>query len=397
MIKNRFSLKMPKGYSKSIHASVLILNLFGLMMIISATATVNSLEVSRLVLVIIKEVIFIVASYFLMVNIARRFSLAKLKRYYPLILYGTIAMLLAALFWGPVNGARAWIRFGPFLTLQPSEFAKVTIILVLAHSLGEREHSNEDLSSLILHPVVMILLMGLIVLIPQGDLGSAMIMMLIALLTSLVFANKKIQKLQTFLLSMFVLYILIIVAVSNEGIINFFDRLPLPDKMHYMVDRVRTSANPFLDRYNSGAQIFNGLAAFVSGGFFGVGYGKGFLKFSFIFAAESDSILAIIIEELGIVFGFMPIVILYSIIFYQLIKYTFLVKLEKDKAILVGTLSYFFIHFLLNVGGVSGAIPLTGIPLLFISAGGSSRLAVMNAIGLSQNVIARYNMNQGDV
>ena len=114
-------------------------------------------------------------------------------------------------------------------------------------------------------------------------------------------------------------------------------------------------------------------------------------------SAESDSILAIIVEELGIIFGFLPIVVLYSLIFYQLMKYTFLVKSEKDKAILVGTLAYFFIHFLLNVGGVTALIPLTGVPLLFISAGGSSRLAVMIAIGLSQNVIARYHQSQKDV
>lgn len=388
---------MPKGYSKSIHASVLILNIFGLMMIISATATVNSLEWSRLVMVIIKEVIFIVASYLLMVAVARRFSLAKLKKHYYLIVGVTFFLLLWALIYGPVNGARAWIRLTSFLTIQPSEFAKITIILILAHSLGEREHSKENLSSLITHPIVMILVMGYIVLRPQGDLGSAMIMMLIALLTTLVFANRKLQRIQSLFLGLFVLYIILIVAVNNEGFINFVDRIPMPKEMHYMVDRVRTSANPFLDRYNAGAQIFNGLAAFVSGGLFGVGYGKGFLKFSFIFAAESDSILAIIIEEMGVIFGFMPIVILYSIIFYQLMKYTFLVKSEKDKAILVGTLSYFFIHFLLNVGGVSGAIPLTGIPLLFISSGGSSRLAVMIAIGLTQNVIARYNMSQGEV
>ena len=133
------------------------------------------------------------------------------------------------------------------------------------------------------------------------------------------------------------------------------------------------------------------MAAFVSGGLFGVGYGKGFLKFSFIFASESDSILAIIVEELGFVFGFMPIVILYGIIIFQLMKYTFLVKSEKDKAILVGTIAYIFIHFLFNVGGVTAFIPLTGVPLLFISAGGSSRMAIMLAIGLSQNVIARHN------
>lgn len=397
MKQKRFSIKMPRGYSKTLHASVLLLTVFGLIMIISATATVNSLEWTRLLLVIIKEVFFIVLSYILMVYTARHFNLHKLKKYYFHILWGTFILLLMTLLFPPVNGARAWIRLGSFLTIQPSEFAKVTVILILANSLGEREKSNDSFSSLTLHPIVMILAMSFIVLIPQSDLGTAMIMLLIALLTLLVFANTKLQKIQSLFLFVFVLYIFAIILMTNQSFINMIDKIPWPEKMHYMMDRLRISSNPFIDRYNAGQQIYNGLAAFVSGGLWGVGYGKGFLKFSFIFAAESDSILAIIVEELGIIFGFLPIVVLYSLIFYQLMKYTFLVKSEKDKAILVGTLAYFFIHFLLNVGGVTALIPLTGVPLLFISAGGSSRLAVMIAIGLSQNVIARYHQSQKDV
>ncbi len=389
----KLSLKMPKGYSKSIHASVLILTLFGLMMIVSATANVNSLEWTRLVMVIVKESFFIVVSYIMMVTIARNFSLQRLKKLYLPILVFTMGALLATQFFGPVNGAKAWIHLG-VASIQPSEFAKITVILVLAHSLGERERSKEGFWDLAAHPMTMIMIMSLIVLFPQGDLGTAMIMLLIALLTLLVFANSKLQKVQTLFLLLFVIYIVLIILLNNQAVLDFLDAIPFPDRMHYMINRIKTSANPFLDRYNAGAQIFNGLAAFVSGGLWGVGYGKGFLKFSFIYAAESDSILAVIVEELGVIFGFMPIVLFYGVIFYQLMKYTFLVKSEKDKAILVGTLSYFFIHFLLNVGGVTALIPLTGVPLLFISAGGSSRMAVMIAIGLSQNVIARYRSSQ---
>lgn len=389
----KLSLKMPKGYSKSIHASVLILTLFGLMMIVSATANVNSLEWTRLVMVIVKESFFIVVSYIMMVTIARNFSLQRLKKLYVPILVFTMGALLATQFFGPVNGAKAWIHLG-VASIQPSEFAKITVILVLAHSLGERERSKEGFWDLAAHPMTMITIMSLIVLFPQGDLGTAMIMLLIALLTLLVFANSKLQKVQTLFLLLFVIYIVLIILLNNQAVLDFLDAIPFPDRMHYMINRIKTSANPFLDRYNAGAQIFNGLAAFVSGGLWGVGYGKGFLKFSFIYAAESDSILAVIVEELGVIFGFMPIVLFYGVIFYQLMKYTFLVKSEKDKAILVGTLSYFFIHFLLNVGGVTALIPLTGVPLLFISAGGSSRMAVMIAIGLSQNVIARYRSSQ---
>lgn len=390
-----FNLKMPKGFSKIIHASMLFLNVFGFVMIISASATVNIENSGQLIKGILKESVYVAVAYFFMVKAARGYSHSKLKKRYNLLVLGTVLFLVAALFYSPVNGARAWVRLGLF-SLQPSEFAKITIILVLAHSLGEREKSKEPLGSLISHPIFVIVVMSFIVLVLQSDLGSAMIMLMIALFTLMVFANSKLQKIQSLFLFLYMAFILLIFNMNNTVFIDFIDRIPWPDKMHYMIDRIRTNANPFLDRYNSGAQIFNGLAAFVSGGLFGVGYGKGFLKFSFIFSAESDSILPIIVEELGVIFGFLPIVAGYTIILYQLMKYTFLVQNEKDKAILVGTIAYFFVHFLFNVGGVSGIIPLTGVPLLFISAGGSSRVAVMIALGLSQRVIANYHASLGE-
>lgn len=232
--------------------------------------------------------------------------------------------------------------------------------------------------------------MCLYVLVLQKDLGTAAIMALMFLFTLLIPANAKLRNFQIFLTLAFVSFIGLLWFSTTPGGINFIHSLPFPDKIKYMVDRFSFSANPFIDPTQS-SQIFNGLAAFVSGGLFGVGFGKGFLKYSFIFAAESDSILAIIVEELGVIFGFGPIVLFYGIIIYQLMRYTFKVDSEKDKIILVGTLAYVFVHFLFNVGGVTAIIPMTGVPLLLISAGGSSRMAFMIAIGLAQNVIARYN------
>lgn len=380
---------MPKGFSKSIHASVILLTLFGLAMIVSATATVNTLEWTRLVFVIIKESTFIVISYVLMVLVARKFSFNFLRKNYGKFLLLTIGGLALTMAFPAINGAKAWIRIPGLGTIQPSEFAKVAVILILAISLNDKDIKEYSFWDVALHPIVVVTGIALYVFIFQNDLGSAMIILMIAFFTLMVFANSKLQKVQTFLLAVFIGFLVLLLFVGNEGFINFVDKLPFIDD--YMIDRLRVSGNPFLDRHGSSAQIFNGLAAFVNGGLFGVGYGKGFLKFSFIFAAESDSILAIIVEELGVIFGFLPIVILYSIIMFQLIKYTFLVDSERDKAVLVGSLAYFFVHFLLNVGGITALIPLTGVPLLFISAGGSSRLAVMIMIGLSQNVIARYN------
>ena len=393
MKRFKFSLSMPKGFSKPIHLSVLLLTVFGVIMIISSSATVRNPGMMSLLKITLKELVFIVLSYFLMVTVARNYSHTKLRKYYGLMLFVTVALLAVTQMFPGANGAKAWIQL-PGFTIQPSESAKVSVILIVAMSLGDKKNPRNSWSDLMTHPFLLVCGIGFFVLIFQRDLGSAFIIFLIALICLMVPSNLRLKKTQMVFLVLFVLFIFVLIISTTPTGIKFIDALPLPSKIHYMADRFRFSANPFLDRYDSSAQIFNGLAAFASGGLFGVGFGQGFLKYSFIYAAESDSILAIIVEELGVIFGFMPIVILYGIIMYQLMRYTFLVDSEKDKIILVGTLAYFFVHFLLNVGGVTAIIPLTGVPLLLISAGGSSRMAVMIAVGLAQNVIARHNQKK---
>lgn len=382
---------MPKGYSKLVHASVLSLTLFGLLMIVSATANVYNLSPFSLIKVIAKEGVFIVASYILMVLVARNFNVAKLGKYYGPILILTLLALFATMFFSAVQGAKAWIHIAGLFTIQPAEFAKVTVILIIAYSLSDKQSSRLSKSDLLTHPFFFIILIVGFVVVMQKDLGTGAIILLIAFMCYLIPGHVQLRKSQMWALILFSLFILFMILSTTTTGLAFLDALPLPERMHYMLERFRTSANPFIDRYNAGAQIFNGLAAFVSGGFFGVGYGKGFLKFSFIFAADTDSILAIIVEELGVLFGFLPIFILYSVIIYQFMKYIIKVKTEREKVILMGTMAYLFVHFLFNVGGVTALIPLTGVPLLLISAGGSSRMAFMIAIGLAQSVIAKSN------
>ncbi len=382
---------MPKGFSKGIHTSVLTLTLFGVLMIVSSSANIKSGGLAALLFVAVKEFGFIFLSYYLMVFTAKNYSHLRLKKFYNIMLIGIwIALIGTQFFPGVRGGVKAWLRFPGGITIQPSEFAKVVVILITVHSLGDKKNTKHSFTDLVTHPIIIVGAMCLYVLVFQKDLGTAAIMALMFLFTLLIPANAKLRNFQIFLTLAFVSFIGLLWFSTTPGGINFIHSLPFPDKIKYMVDRFSFSANPFIDPTQS-SQIFNGLAAFVSGGLFGVGFGKGFLKYSFIFAAESDSILAIIVEELGVIFGFGPIVLFYGIIIYQLMRYTFKVDSEKDKIILVGTLAYVFVHFLFNVGGVTAIIPMTGVPLLLISAGGSSRMAFMIAIGLAQNVIARYN------
>ena len=125
----------------------------------------------------------------------------------------------------------------------------------------------------------------------------------------------------------------------------------------------------------------------------GKGFGNSLNKYGYIPEAQTDFILSIVVEEFGIL-GFTVIFIFYSMIFVKLIQFALKASKEFDKIVLIGTLSYIVVHFIFNVGGLTALLPLTGVPLLFLSAGGSSRMAIMLAIGISQSIIVRIRRTE---
>lgn len=386
--KKRLSLAMPSGYSMSMHASLILLNLFGFLMILSANMTSGTSK-DDLMRVALKETMFIVVSYVAMVFVARRFSFRKLQKYYWHLLAGLLIALFATLAFPEVNGAKAWIRLGG-ITVQPAEFMKVFMILIVAQSLGDKkpmQANKENFFRMMLHPLFIIILVAFIVVIAQSDLGTGVVILGIAYMTMLIPNNPVLKGLQKVMIALVFLGLFLVFFLTTPTGVAMVEKMNIPA---YMIDRFKISSNPFSNRYDFGYyQIFNGIVALVKGGLLGVGYGQGFIKYSYLPESQNDAILAVIVEELGMI-GFLFLMLLYGVLVYQLIKYAFRVKTEKDRMILVGTLSYLVIHFVFNVGGITAFIPLTGVPLLLISAGGSSRMAIMMAFGLSQNVIARH-------
>ncbi|MBU9904719.1 FtsW/RodA/SpoVE family cell cycle protein, partial [Thomasclavelia ramosa] len=118
-------------------------------------------------------------------------------------------------------------------------------------------------------------------------------------------------------------------------------------------------------------------------------------KFGYIPESQNDFIGAIIYEELGII-GLGLIIIPTCIIIFKLLKYSQEIKENKSRIILLGIASYFFLHLLINLGGISGLIPMTGVPLLLISAGGSSSVTAFVAVGVAQAIIAKHNRQKFD-
>ena len=188
-------------------------------------------------------------------------------------------------------------------------------------------------------------------------------------------------------------FVLVFIGMSPIGlpIVEKMADLPL---LGHIAARFVNAANPTaLDMYGGGYQPSHALYAITSSGIFGLGFGNSTRKYGYLTQADSDYILAIIVEELGI-FGLLFITIGYGIIIFRLFRYAFKTNFVPYKIILSGAAIYLGAHFMLNVGGVSALLPLTGVPLLFISDGGSALVSAFITMGLCQHVIAKINTTE---
>lgn len=380
-----FSLRMPKGFSKSIHALVIIISFFGALMATSAgmnqNATTFGIAVS-----FAKQIGFIVIGYILMVKAARHGSISLIKKtIFPIAIFTTIFLLLPLMF--PARGgAQAWIILPVInMSIQPSEFAKVVIILLFSVYLGDIQSTKKPWYEIVKIPGTFLIIYTFIVIFLQSDLGTGVIIFALGWFLFLIpsVPQLKLVKLIVSIATVFG-FALLFWLITPSGV-EFINQLPLSS---YQLSRFNDMANPFINRYETSFQLFNSLIAFVKGNWWGIGLGKSVQKLGYLPVADSDYILAIIVEEIGI-FGFVFILLSYSIILFSLLSKAMKLTSEKSKMIVFGAALYLMLHFILNVGGVSATIPLTGVPLLMISAGGSSLLAIMIAIGFAQSMMAK--------
>lgn len=400
-LKQLINLKMPRKYDTGIQISVLILLLIGFVTVSSTSVGESSKDSLIVVKTIVKQLIFITVSYLCMTNFARRFMAAyrknkdKFDKKIGITGVVIVIMLVACLLFPGANGSKAWIYI-PLInvSLQPSEFAKIYMIVLCGlvanffYTYRKKNHKNVTAKQYLLIPGVFLTLFFMIILLLQKDFGSAVVLLLICMTMILIPSNpclKKVQKL--------VKYSLVIIALLVGFLFFTKPGISIVESAGgYKAARVVNAANPFKNQYGSGYNMIYSLYAIASGGVTGLGFGGSEQKFGYLPEAETDFILAVTLEEWGI-FAFAAIVICYLMIIYRLYYWS---KKARDadgyKVILMGCATYLAIHFVFNVGGISGLIPLTGVPLLFISSGGSSMLAIMIIIGICQSVISHIRL-----
>ena len=372
------------GYSSPlIYIGAIGLALYGTVMIISAEMGETTADLNQISSTTIRQLLYLLAGIIALV-LFTKFPIMRIYIPYVWIGYGLIcAALIATRAFAPIGGAYGWIRIAG-LSIQPSEFAKFYIIY-LAARLFEINNPKTNLKNLKYYFIAATIYV-FIVFVIENDLGSACVIAGIAYVCALIPPYNEYRKIQNWMMILMVLGLIgiaILFTPKGTELISM-----LGDS--YKIKRFLASADPFAYQYDSGYHLVMSLVSFATGGLFGLGYNKSIHKYMNFPNPSTDFILPVIVEEMGVLFGLVPILILFGMITVPLAIHARRCDYARGKIVIIGTFMYFILHFILNVGGVSGFIPLTGVPLLLVSSGGSSLVACMSTLGMSENEIINY-------
>ena len=299
--------------------------------------------------------------------IAYKIDLQKLGKFSFVGLLACLVLLILVLIPGigiATMGARRWLGYGS-LTFQPAEIAKVFCVIYLADYLSRRGEKIRELGKFISIIVIMFVMMGVIE--AEPDLGTA-ISIFGTLVIMLYVSGAKLQYLGTVLVSSFSLVLFKLFTGHS-----------------YRMDRMRAFMNPWKDSQGTGYHVCQSLIALGSGGIAGLGIGQSRQKFFYLPEQYTDFIFAIIGEELGLI-GTICIVALFILFLYRGFKIASQTSNLFMRLLAVGCTFMIAIQAFMNMGVVVGILPCTGIPLPFISYGGSALIACMIMAGILLNV-----------
>lgn len=340
----------------------IILSIIGIVALFSATQETEYDEFSKQIIWLVVSLIAMVIIMFIDYNLLLKAS--------P-VLYGlAIILLIAVLFTKPVNGATSWFNIGAF-SLQPGEFSKVAVILFLTFVITKiqrkgQEEINRPTRLLI---ILSVLAVPVLLIIKQPDYGTALAF--IVAMALMLFASGLDKK--------YIIGTILLVVIAVPLLYNFV----LPE---HAKTRIDVFLNPESDPRGSGYNIIQSKLAIGAGGLTGMGLLKGNqTQLGFLYPKTTDFIYSVIGEEMGfIVAG--AIILLFV---YLINKSIYVAKTAKDRAgsmIAIGITGIFLFHVLENIGMVMGLLPITGVPLPFVSYGGSSLITNFICIGLLLNI-----------
>ncbi len=280
----------------------------------------------------------------------------------------TVLALIAVLFTTPINGATSWFKFGP-ISIQPSELGKITLILGLGKVIEHFKKKNTLNNPLVVLTILAFIAVPILLVIKQPDYGTAMV--LLAITATMLFAGGINYK--------YIIGAILITAIAIPLAYNYV--LPIHAK-----NRIDVFLNPQLDPQGAGYNIIQAKLAVGSGQLWGMGLMEGNqTQLGYLPMKVTDFIYAVIGEEMGFIVSALVIVIFVLLI----IRGFYIAKMTSDlfgMLVATGISTMYLAHFLENVGMNIGLMPITGIPLPFISYGGSAMLTNFIGLGLLLSV-----------
>ena len=377
----------------SILIPYLLLSILGLIVVYSTTSATLIQEGKSALQLVRNQGIFWVLSLILIAVIYKlKLGFLRNDRLIRLvILIEMILLVLARLIGIRVNGAYGWISIGP-LTIQPSEYLKIVIIWSLANYFSKQQENIRIYDFQVLTQnqwiprafndwrFVIFILIGSLGIFP--DLGNATILVLVALIMYTVsgIAYRWFLTILGGLVgsSTIFLYLIYLIGVDK------FSRIPV---FGYGAKRFSAFFNPFLDLADAGHQLANSYYAMVNGGWFGLGLGNSIEKRGYLPEAHTDFVFSIVIEELG----FVGASLILALVFFLILRIILVgIKAENpfNSMVALGVGGMMLVQVFVNIGGISGIIPSTGVTFPFLSQGGNSLLVLSVAIAFVLNIDA---------
>jgi len=351
----------------------LLLSLLGLLMVFSASSVIALQESRSSVAIVAKQLILFLVGVALAAFLMRtppRF-LQRISSLSLVVSLATLALPLLPEVGKEVNGNANWISIGGF-TLQPSEFAKLGMLLWIAGVLAKHEDSiAQGLSSDLLKSLLpgLIAIIGLII--AGKDLGTAIIFAAIA--AGVLFISG--VSMRYFFMGLGGIGLFIVVMILTQ-----------PNRIY----RIKALLDPFSEAnyQHAGWQPAHSIMAFASGGIFGSGLGAGKQKWGNLAEAHTDFIFAVIGEEMGLL-GSLTVLFLFFFMIMTIFKVALKSNTLFEKYLVAGIGMWLVIQIAINIGSVTGLIPVIGVTLPLISYGGSSLISTLMALGVVLNIALR--------
>lgn len=365
-------LRTLKKFDFTLMITPLLLGGFGVVMVYSASmvsAVLEGLDSTYYLTKQFQWYIFGVILFFLC-------SIIPYKRYLhfvKIIVFISIALLIAVLFYGQnINYAvRSITLFGGF-NIQPAEFVKLSLIIYLSSVYSKKQSYIHDFFKGVLPPLIlMLIIIGLIVM--QPDIGTSVIIILIAG-SIILSAGVRLR------------HLIFLSSIVVTGLLLLMPYLVTEKRLA----RITGAYQPFASPDDGGHHLIHSYLAIGNGGITGEGIGQSVQKLGFLWGAHTDFIMSVVAEELG----FIGVIIVVGLLATIVLRGIYIAKKCEDhfgSFLAIGISSMIGIQAFINLGAISGILPITGVPLPFLSYGGSSLLVLMIAMGILNNIAKSVN------